>query len=186
MPWFRDLRFWLSRLLAFLCLLTCTFALGFRLQKKIVDVSTHALYRSFLYDRLWPGPTLFSLRLSLALSWVRGGALASLCVIFSPPGSDLFLQLFGHLCLRSTFSLRPSLGPAFFSASFSVLADFVLSPLAAFVPLSLRFWHPFLLAFGHSSFSLLAPFHASLALASSSADWGSWQLGRENFSLLSA
>jgi hypothetical protein len=32
----------------------------------------------------------------------------------------------------------------------------------------------------------LAPFHVSLALASSWADWGSWKLGSENFSLLSA
>ncbi len=84
----------------------------------IVDASTHVrcivLYsttvsglvlRYSLHDHLWPCHEF-------------GEVLRRpLCVLFSPTGSVLFLRLFGHLRLRSTFTLRPSIGPAFFSVS---------------------------------------------------------------------
>ncbi len=81
------LRFWLSRLLAFLCLLTCTFALGFRLQKLLMfpltlcivlfsTTDSGLVLHYSLYDHLWPchgfkqavpwhPSALFSLRLAL-------------------------------------------------------------------------------------------------------------------------
>jgi hypothetical protein len=83
------LRYWLSRLLAFLCLLTCAFALGFRLQKLLMFPLKHCIVLSSTTDsglvlryspcdHLWPchefgevprhPSALFSPRLALTCS----------------------------------------------------------------------------------------------------------------------
>ena len=76
-----------------------------------------------------------------------------------------FLIAYSSLALVAPWPLMPSslIAPSFLVASLplvaalkvSLLADFVLSPLATFVSLRLQFWHPFLWTCARSVFLIV-------------------------------
>ncbi len=94
----------------------------------------------------------------------------------------LWSRLSKSACSLTLFSVHSRL-LSLSACGFGILFSW---PLVIQASLFWRLRHAHLFFFMPAAWQRLAPFHASLALASSSADWGSWKLGRENFSLLSA